>query len=182
MEVVDDVKPGADGRYPVPGANAQNQARSEVKQLFEADYAAATNPAGKMALAAKLLQRAEQPSDTSKVRYILLSDAVKLAAEAGDFEAMSLALEKLGERYAVDTIALKAEAYFEAAKTTEGQEANKALAAAALAACDEAVLLDKIDSALKIARTALAAARKSGDSELVKQCSAREREVRELKK
>jgi hypothetical protein len=43
------------------------------------------------------------------------------------------------------------------------------------------VLSDSIDAALKIARTALAAARQSGDAELVKQCQAREKEVRDLK-
>ncbi len=129
-----------------------------MKQTFETEYAAATDGAGKVALAAKLMERAEQPSDTPAVRYILLSEAARLAADASDFEAMTAALDKLAERYAVDVMELKASAFFEAAKTAQGEEANKALALAALAACDEAVLLDKIESAKKIAGTANGAA------------------------
>jgi hypothetical protein len=179
--VADAEKPGADGRFRLPGATDQSQARSEVRQMFEADYAESKDVAAKGELAAKLLQRAIAPGDTPAVRYILLLEAGKLAAEAGDFLRMAAALDKLGEQYPVDTMALKADTLFEASKTTEGKEANQALASAALGICDEAVLSDSIDAALKIARTALAAARKSGDAELVKQCQAREKEVRDLK-
>jgi hypothetical protein len=177
-----DVKPGADGRFALPGASAQSQARAEVKQMFESEYDQAKEGAAKLALAAKLRERAEQSGDTAAVRYILWSEAARLAGEAGDFAAMMAAWDKLAERFAVEAIAEKADALFEVSKTAQGQDLNKALAAAALAACDEAVLLDKIDAALKIARTALAAARKSGDRELIKQASEREREVRDLKK
>jgi hypothetical protein len=179
--VADDSKPGADGRLSLPGAAAQSQARAEVQQMFEAEYAEAKDVAKKGPLAAKLLERAEKQSDSPAVRYILLLEAGKLAAEAGDFGGMATALDKLGELYAADAVELKTDALFEASKMSEGKEANQSLATAALALCDEAVLLDKIEFALKIARTAKTAASKSGDPDLAKQCAAREREVRELK-
>jgi hypothetical protein len=175
-------KPGADGRLPFPKATEQAQARVEVRQMFEADLAEAKDGASKLTLAVKLLKRADEPSDTPAVRYILLQDAARLAAEASDFESMNAALDKLGEQYNVDAIGLKADTLFEVSKTADSNEVNKALATAGLAMCDEAVLLDKVDAALKIARTAHNASKKSGDADLVKQCAAREKEVRELKK
>lgn len=180
--LAEDDKPGADGRLPLPRATAQSQARTEVRQLFEADFAQAKDAAQKRPLVAKLLERAEGPRDTAAVRYILLLEAGKLAAEAGDFDRMAAALDKLGEHYAADAIALKANALFEASKTSEGKEINQALAKAALGFCDEAVLSDNIEAATKIAGAARAAALKSGDAEILKQCTLRQKEVRELKK
>jgi hypothetical protein len=180
--VAEGSKPGADGLFASPKATEQTQARGEVRQMFEADYAAAKDAATKSPLAAKLLKRAEEPSDAPAVRYVLLHEGARLSAEAGDFDSMNAALDKLGEQYKVDAITLKADTLFDASKTAEGEELHKALATAGLAMCDEAVLSDKIDAALKIARTAHTASKKSGDAELVKQCAAREKEVRDLKK
>lgn len=180
--VVEGSKPGADGRFPLPGATAQSQARAEVRQMFEADFAEAKDAATKAPLAAKLIKRAQEPSDAPAMRYIMLQEAGKLAAEAGDFDSMNAALDQLGEHYKVDVLTLKADTMFDASKSGDGEEFNKALATAGLTLCDEAVLSDKVDAALKIARTAHTAAKKSGDPNLVKQCAAREKEVRDLKK
>src|SRR5690606_13702159 len=112
--------------------------------------------AAKLELAAKMMARAEEPSTAVAMRYMLLGEAGKLAAQAGDYSAMSAALDQLAEHFAADAATLKADYLFDAAKTAEGQDAHKALASAALQLCDEAVLLDNVDAALKLARTALA--------------------------
>lgn len=177
-----DAKPGDDGRFAMPGASDQTKARAEVRQMFEADYAEAKDGTTKTALAAKLLKRAQEPSEPPNMRYILLQEAAKLAAEAGDFDSMIAAADSLSEHYKLEAIVLKADTLFDVSRSVEGAESNKALAAAGLLLCDEAVLLDKVDVALKIARTVSAAAKKSGDANLIKQCTAREKEVRDLKK
>lgn len=179
---VADAKPGDDGRFVMPGASDQAKARAEMRQMFEADYAEAKDGTTKAALAAKLLKRAQEPSEASAMRFVLLQEAGKLAAEGGDFDGMIAAADSLSEHYKLEAIVLKADTLFDASRSVEGKDANKALATAGLTLCDEAVLLDKADVALKIARTASAAAKKSGDAELIKQCAAREREVRDLKK
>jgi hypothetical protein len=157
-------------------------AKTEVRQMFEADLADASEEAAKVAVAEKMLRRADEGSDTAAIRFTLLSEAARLAAQGGDFEQMSAALARQAELFEIDAVDVKSDVLFDASKSTEGADGNQALARTALAAYDEAVLLEQFDQASKLARIALTSARKGGDSELIKECSAREKEARELNK
>lgn len=182
MLAEDDPKPGANGKLPPPGATALSKARTELKQMFEADLAEAKDNDARKALAEKMLARANETSDTAPLRFALLGEASQLSAAAGNYEQMAAALDRQEELFGVNALEAKGDALFEAAKTAGTPEANKALATYALGLSDEAVLLEKVDQAGKLVRIALGAARKANDPELLKACSARDKEVKELKK
>jgi hypothetical protein len=113
---------------------------------------------------------------------VLLDEASQLAAAAGNFGLVFAALDQQAESYAVDPIVAKADALVSAAQSADTPQVNQALASAALELSDVAVLIDQLDQASRLVRVALGAARKGGDGELLKTCSARERELRELRR
>jgi hypothetical protein len=165
-----------------PKASELSAALAEVRQMFQADLDEAASAAAKASVAQKMFQRADQGGDAPAVRFALLSEAATLAAQGSDFDQVSAAIARQAELFTVDAIDARSDVLFEAAKVLEGAEPNESLARAALAAYDEAVLLEQFDQASKLVRIALSAARKSGNGELIKDCSAREKESRELNK
>ena len=181
-----DLEPGptrtADGKLSLPGAAAQTKARGEVKQMYSADLAKATAAEQKAAVAQKMLARAEEPDTNDVQRYILLDEAISLLTKTADFDALIAAVEKQAERFAIDSLDARADALAEAAKTAQGGETNQALARKALDVSDEAVILEKVTHADRLVKIALNSARKGGNAELLKECSAREKDIRELKK
>jgi hypothetical protein len=170
-----------DSRLP-PKATELADAKTEVRQMFEADLMEATEDAAKTAVAEKMLRRAEEGGDRAAIRFALLSEAAHLAALGGDFDQMSAAIGRQAELFEIDAIDARSDVLFDAAKSINGAEVNQALARAALLVYDEAVLMEQFDQAARLARIALGAARKSADGELIKECSAREKEARELNK
>lgn len=157
-------------------------AQQEVSAMFEAELSAAAEAADRAALAEKMFQRASEASDAAPLQFALLSEAARLAAQGGDFEQMLAALDLQAERFGTDAVESKSDILFESAKSTNGSEPNQKLATAALATSDEAVLLEQFDQAARLARIALGAARKAGNSELLKEAALADKEVRDLKK
>jgi hypothetical protein len=171
----------ADGRTPPPADAEATAARDEVRQLYNDDYTAAKTPPEKALLADKLLTAGIDTTDNPARRYALLTEARDLGVEAGDASVVVRAIDALADLYSVDSFAMKAELLAAAAKATIGPEANAALARTALDLADEAVLYERIAEAKELVRTALGAARKSKDAELLQEASTRNTEVRALK-
>jgi hypothetical protein len=98
-----------DQRLPVPSAAASRQALADVKDIFKDDYAKAVNPQARLALARMLLSQAEKTSAPIE-RWVLLSEAMRLASDAGDVDASFEAIEKSAQNFAIDVPELKLDA------------------------------------------------------------------------
>jgi hypothetical protein len=88
-------------RLPVPTAAAQAAALKSVKDVFRADFANNT-PAGRKALARKLLQQAGENKEDPAARYVLLRESRDIAANLGDAETVLAAIDELSRSFAGD--------------------------------------------------------------------------------
>ena len=96
-------------RVPVPVPAATRQVLGEVKDIFRDEYAAATTPQARIALSKRLVGEADKTSAPTE-RWVLLSEAMRLAAEAGDAETCFAAIDRATAQFAVDAASLKVEA------------------------------------------------------------------------
>jgi hypothetical protein len=131
-------------RLPVPLADAVKPALAQVKEIFGDDYAAANSPEKKVDLARRFLQQAGS-TPNSVERWALLSEAMRLAADAGSMEVAFEAIDTSAAQYDVNADDLRLDAI-----TKLGAKAKPAL----------------ID---ELARTAVGIAKKavgSGDAQL----------------
>src|SRR5436309_654596 len=74
-----------DKKRPIPPEAAQAKVVKLIKELYGDELAKASDePAAKLRLAQTLLQEGRDTVDDAAGRYVLLKEAHKLAAEAGD--------------------------------------------------------------------------------------------------
>ncbi|MDB5392023.1 MAG: hypothetical protein JWM11_7669, partial [Planctomycetaceae bacterium] len=91
----------------VPDKAAQTEAKKTVKEKFKSEYAQAKKPAGKIALATALIEKAGEIEEATVVRYVMLSDALELAAEAADAALAQQAMDELEKLFNVRPFELK---------------------------------------------------------------------------
>ena len=70
---------------PIPAEADQQLIRTRIRALFKADYAK-SNPAALLALADKLAAGAVEEMDSPATRYVMLTEAIGLAARGGDVD------------------------------------------------------------------------------------------------
>jgi len=85
-------------KVPVPGAAKQKEAEKTIKDLYKDEFAK-TTPKDKTALAAKLEKQADESANDPPARYVLLTQAAALAAQAGDLPRLSAIFEKLAASF-----------------------------------------------------------------------------------
>jgi formylglycine-generating enzyme required for sulfatase activity len=176
-----DAEAPAAGRRPVPDAAAQKTALAVIKQIFEADYAAAKTAEAKTTLAQKLLAQADKTTDDPAARFVLLSEARDLAAETADTEMLDKALDALEADYQVNALAMQADIYKKLASKSRPAAANKALAEKALALADLALAEQQFDVAEQLLKAASLIAGKARDAALVKQARLNSEELAALR-
>ncbi len=166
---------------PIPSEPAQQQALTLIKEVYGREWEAAKSLAQKQALAKKLLERANQSTDTAN-RYVLLKVARDVAAQAGDAELAFRAIDTMASRYDVDAYKLKGAALSQAAKSATLQKLRSTIAKLSLELIDQAVEKDDFVAAKYVGGLAVDAARKAKEYALVKQIVARNEEVEEIAK
>jgi hypothetical protein len=87
---------------PVPSGPALHDAEKRVTDLFRQDFAAATTPPQKAALAHKLLTAAGQAKTDPASRYVLLTRAVDMSLASADTPAGCAAVDLLAGQYRLD--------------------------------------------------------------------------------
>jgi hypothetical protein len=165
---------------PPPAADEQARAEKLIKRLFYKEYRVITRT-GYRALAAKLLDQAADTKDDPAAKYVLLREAVTLAASAGDLELSVRAADELTRHYQVSGAAFKAQAFEKAARHFVGAEPNKYLAQKALAAADTGLGDDDYEAAARLLKVATAAAKAARSVPLISAVQARSREANTLK-
>jgi hypothetical protein len=166
---------------PVPEAAKQAAAEKLIHDLFRKDFLAAKRPADKLALAAKLMQQAEETKDDPAARFVLLQEARTLAAQAGDVTVALTAAEETLRSYDVEPLPLKLATLTAVSKMTTTALAHKELAEAALRVVDEAEAEDQFDTAAKLLALAEPAARSAMSAALVSKVQTRTKDLADLK-
>jgi hypothetical protein len=172
-----------DGGKPKPPAgDLLVKAQEAMREKYKKELAAAVFEADKAALAEALQEAAGGEGLDAAARYALLLEARDQAA-AGRKPTLALeVVAAIDERYTVDALALKIDALAAAQKSADDDaDANKEVAAAAMALADEAALLEKFSQASRLAAMALQTARKAKDAALLKDATEREKQIRALK-
>jgi len=173
-------KPGGPvaGRQPVPDAAAQAKAEQEVREVFSADFSAARNLQGKMALAKKLFEAGKSGGDDAAARYALEKVALDLSVEIGDPEAICSVVDELERHYQIDALAMKAEGISAAWRSAGTIPYRMAQAKCALALAREALEAKNYPAAEQALQVAMAAARASKDFRLLRQLEEAAKEVK----
>jgi hypothetical protein len=72
-------------KLPVPSEDDQQSTRTRIRTLFKSDYAK-SNSAALIALADKLAAGAVEEKDSPAARYVMLTEAIDLAAKGGEVD------------------------------------------------------------------------------------------------
>jgi len=123
----------------MPAAAKQKESEKTIKDLYKEEFAK-TTPKDKAALAAKLDKQADESANDPAARYVLLTQAAALAAQAGELERLTAILDKLAAGFESD---------FKDFKKTQLSAAMSKISDAKLAKVASAMkaLIDKPDDA-----------------------------------
>ena len=118
----------ADQRIPVPSADARRTSAARVKEIYADDYAAAGPPAKKAEFAKRLVEQARSTADHAD-RWTLLTEALRLATEAGDVATALPLIDRFPTEFAVERHASRLEALTRLATKSSGPTADEVASA-----------------------------------------------------
>lgn len=167
------------GPAATPDAEHLKAAEQRFRQQYQAELDAATDAEEKAGLARELL--AQAASESGDARFVMLREARKLAAAAGDVALAGRAVDAMSRNYSVDPVALKAEALKIAHDSAQGTSGHRDVAQAALGLVEAAAKDGRLDAARQLADVALEAARESRSPALMKQAAAAGRQIEALR-
>jgi hypothetical protein len=147
-------------KWVVPDEPSQSAAEKSFSEMFGG---AAPQP---------VLEKSELLTDGPLV-YVALNKALGAAIVQGDVALVGQITDELSRRFTVDELPLRAKALFDLRSHIAATPGWESLAGAALPLIDEAVAANQSDLALRLAETALVAARKSGNLELIRKATLR---------
>jgi hypothetical protein len=171
--------PLQDSRLPVPEAGKVKEAEKAVKELFKAEYARKA-PADRASLARLLLQSATSQTNPAE-RWVCLSQAQELAAQAGEWEVAWDAVFQIAAAFEGDGTALKLALLTQAGKSVKTTDEAGKIAERSLKFADELLRQDAVDSAEKAVASAQQLAKKSASPPLMTQAAAKSKELADLK-
>ncbi len=154
----------ADDRLPIPDVAAQKEADALVKEIFGDEIAKAKTPDEKSAFIKKLLEESATTGTSPEGRYSILKAALDVAPDAG--VAMSV-IENMAKQFRIDELNAKAYTIKKISDSVTTHSERKALAESAVRLMDRYVEMDNFDAALVLGKTALSAATRSKDSQLL---------------
>lgn len=169
-----------DRRLRVPSAAETKRALAEVKDIFKDDYGKSVSPQAKVGLARQLLGQAEKtPSPVE--RWAILSEAMRLAADAGDMDLSFDAITNAATIFAIDADDLRLAAISKLAIKAQ-PDAVDALARAAIKIAREAIDADDLKAALKSLGVASSLARKAKNRSLTAEVTTLQQSARDKEK
>ena len=91
-----------------PSADAQRRSEQTVREIYADDYSTAIGADKKLVLSKTLLEQAAKTTDVSD-RWVLVTESLRLATEAGDLNAGGKSLEVLAREFSVDSLLFQLE-------------------------------------------------------------------------
>jgi hypothetical protein len=170
-------KAGASGQRPsAPSAAAAKQALAQVKDVFRDDYARATTPQARASLARQLIGQSAKSASPAEC-WALLTEAMRLASDAGDSKLSFEAIDLSAERFAIDGDDFKAEAIVKLAGKAPPAELD-GLAQEAVAIARKAADADNVALTSKSLAVANSLARKTRNRALLAEAAKIQQAVR----
>jgi len=171
--------PAAVKKSPVPEAADLQKMEQEIRGIFAGEYAAAETPEGKSPLAKLLLKQSQQMKQDPVARYVMLRQAVDLAAEAGETIVARDAMNALVLEYEVDQWALASQTLGQLSRSVRDERTEQGIAYSAFGLVESAVKEDRYEVAEELIEIALNLAIKLRNVELRKQAVELQKQVRE---
>ncbi len=172
--------PASSGETPIPSDADQVHAQSLVRDIYKEEYSQAKTAEQKLALAKKLLDKANQTKDDPAAHYVLLRVARDLAVQAGYADVAMTAITKMAEGFPVEAATMRVEAVKKTASAARSPTQCEMLLDCIPPLIDESVAANRIDDALELSRLALAVAREGKNRELVRTAMARHKDVQAI--
>ena len=167
-------------RLPAPDSTALRKGKQLVDELFSKELVEATTPDKKSKLAKALLTHAHEERRDMAARYSLIERSRSLAVEAGDFAQSTAATDELVGQFDIDPSPVRALTVIGLEAAADKPTEQRALVILALAAMDEAMSLDHLDSARRMGSIALATSKTLKDQKLIDRVMERAKQFKEV--
>lgn len=154
-------------KSPLPDAARLAQCEARIRRTFALQLGASKN-APKQLAAAELVRQSAAAEDPA-MQLASLRVAALLAAEAGDFPLAMQICQKMGDRFQMDSLPVKAELLAQAVTYARTPAKKVELAAVCVKTGFEALAADDYDSGTKLTEAAKASIQDCGDSRLVQE-------------
>jgi hypothetical protein len=176
--------PRTDHRAPIPDIKSQDRAEKFIHEVYQAEFAK-KKPAELMALSATLLQQARETKDEPASRYVLLREAGRQAARAGNPSPALAAIDEMARDYTLSpgfVLERKVDALDMVASALHAASPYRSIVETMLNVVDEAVAADHLDMATRVLTAADAVAKQFKATGLSAAVAARGREIDALRK
>lgn len=164
-------------RLPPPDPTLRRESTMAVKEIFGEEMAAAKSAEQRSALAKKLLSHAASSSAPAD-RWVLFSDAMRLASEAGDLESCRQAVRQFSAVFEVDEHSLMLEGLTRLATKTV-PAALEPVARAAIRLSQDSVDADVSQKSLLLAASI---ARKTANKQMAAEITKLQQQQRDMAK
>jgi len=164
-------------RLPPPAPNLRRESTMAVKEIFGEEMAAAKSAEQRSALAKKLLSHAASSSAPAD-RWVLFSDAMRLASEAGDLETCGQAVRQFSTVFEVEESSLMLEGLTRLAAKS-GPAALEPVARAAIRLSQDSEDADVSQKSLLLAASI---ARKTANKQMVAEITKLQQQQRDMAK
>ena len=165
-------------RLEAPKPAEQAAVLKVIHELFKNEYGKRA-PAGRAALAARLMKAAAESAKDPLSQYVLLREARDNAIAGGDADTALAAVDALTSRFKVDPPALRVETLTALERQSQSPELALAVTNAAMAAIEKAAAANHFDMLARLSPVAEGAAAKTHFPLLEKHVQARLRELKE---
>ena len=163
-----------------PDAAAQRDGLKLLRELFGKELSQAKTQPDKARLADKLYHAGMETRDDPTGRYVLLNQALDLAAEAGDATIAMAAADAIAADWQVDGLRLKSQSLAATAANLRDAAQRIQFVASASSVVDRAIAESRYDVARSIVALATSASRASGDADAIKSVAAQSERVATL--
>ncbi len=172
--------PATPAKALIPDPSKTAEAEKTIREIYKSEYAQ-KRPAERAALARKLLDQVGPSASDSATAWVLLREALDLAAQAGEAELAAETVQQTSRLFQVDPRTLMTAALAGVAKAAKLPKQFGALAQQYFGLSEAAVEMDDFEAAEKAASAAVQAARKAGDVPLSVKVGAQAKTVSALK-
>lgn len=156
-------------KLPVPSADQQTAAEQQIRSLLKENFALADKGGTYGLLAQKLLQHARETTDQPAAQYMLFRMAAESAARAAEGLLLHEAVDGLAQHFEADARQIIVAALEKAANAPADENVIRSLVQLIQDTGEEAMAEDDYAAADRLAKAALAAARKGKDPELIRE-------------
>ena len=162
-----------------PDAATVKEALVTVNEVYRNDIAKAKTADERASIVGNLIAAAKEEKDAT-ARFALLSKAQDVAAEGGDYDGASAALDAMDAAFDVDVLRMKLDTATATGRMARNAEQKSRLAAAISELVDQSIAAERYDIAKSAADVGLTVAWAGADTATIQDATAKVQQVREI--